>query len=64
MKIIKTRLRNKIEDEFLEDNFVYIERKIAKSFNSDLIFDDFVSLRPRRMQFKALCILYFPLLLY
>jgi hypothetical protein len=41
-----------MEDEFLEDNlFVYIEREIAKSFNSNLILDDFVSLRPRKMQF-------------
>jgi hypothetical protein len=52
MKIVKTRLRNKMEDEFLGDNLlIYIEREIAKSFNSDLILDDFVSLRPRRMQF-------------
>jgi hypothetical protein len=50
MKIIKTKLRNKMEDEFFEDNLlIYIEKKIAKSFNSELILDDFVSLRPRRM---------------
>jgi hypothetical protein len=52
MKIVKTRLRNKIEDEFLGDNLlVYIEREIAKNFDSELILDDFVSLRPCRMQF-------------
>jgi hypothetical protein len=52
MKIVKTRLRNKMEDEFLGDNLlIYIEREIAKSFDSELILDDFVSLRPRRMQF-------------
>jgi hypothetical protein len=52
MKIVKTRLHNKIEDEFLTDNLVvYIEREISKSFNLDLILDDFVSLRTRRMQF-------------
>jgi hypothetical protein len=52
MKIVKTRLRNKMDDEFLADNLVvYIEREISKSFNSDLILDDFVSLRARRMQF-------------
>jgi len=52
MKIVKIRLCNKMEDEFLADNFVvYIERKISESFNSDLILDNFVSLRARRMQF-------------
>jgi hypothetical protein len=52
MKIIKTRLRNRMEDKFLGDNLlVYIEREIVESFNSDLILDDFVSLRPCRMQF-------------
>jgi hypothetical protein len=43
---------NKMEDKFLGNNLlVYIERGIAKSFDSDLILDDFISLRPRRMQF-------------
>jgi hypothetical protein len=52
MKVIKTRLRNKIDDEFLANSLVvYIEREISESFNSDLILDDFVSLRTRRMQF-------------
>jgi hypothetical protein len=52
MKIIKTRLCNKMEDKFLADNLVVkIEREIFKSFNSDLILDDFVSLRSCRMQF-------------
>ena len=64
-KIVKTRLRNKMENKFLGDNIlIYIERKIVRSFDSDLILDDFVSLRPHRMQFYALCILYFLLLLY
>jgi hypothetical protein len=52
MKIVKTRLRNKMEDEFLANNLlVYIEREISESFNSDLILDDFVFLKSRRMQF-------------
>jgi hypothetical protein len=52
MKIVKTRLRNKMEDKFLADNLlVYIEREISESFNSDLILVDFVSLKSRRMQF-------------
>jgi hypothetical protein len=52
MKVIKTRLCNKMDDEFLANSLVvYIEREISESFNSDLILDDFVSLRTRRMQF-------------
>jgi hypothetical protein len=45
MKIVKTRLCNKMKDEFLGDNLlVYIEKEIIKSFDSDLILDDFVYL--------------------
>jgi hypothetical protein len=41
-----------MEDKFLGDNLlVYIEREIAKSFNSDLILNNFDSLRSRRIQF-------------
>jgi len=59
MKIVKTRLHNKMDDEFLADNLVvYIEREISESFNSDLILDDYVSLRERKMQFQTPCILY------
>jgi hypothetical protein len=46
MKVVKTRLRNKMDDEFLANSLaVYIEREIYESFNSDSILDDFVSLR-------------------
>jgi hypothetical protein len=41
-----------------------IERKIAKSFDLDLILDNSISLRLRKMQFLALCFLYFSLFLY
>jgi hypothetical protein len=52
MKVVKTRLRNKMEDEFLANNLIiYIEKEISESFSLDLILDDFVSLRSRRMQF-------------
>jgi len=38
MKIVKTRLRNKMEDEFLANSLVvYIEREIAENFNLDSI---------------------------
>jgi hypothetical protein len=42
MNIVKTRLRNKIEDEFLMDSLiVYIEREVAATINIDSIIDDF-----------------------
>nr|KYP45771.1 hypothetical protein KK1_032698 [Cajanus cajan] len=46
MKIIKTRLRNKMEADFLADSMiVYIERDIATSFSSDSIIEHFKSLK-------------------
>ena len=52
MKIVKIRLRNKMEDEFLSDNLVvYIEREIAENFTTDSILDDLRSLRERMLQF-------------
>jgi hypothetical protein len=42
MNIIKTRLRNKIEDEFLTDSLMlYIEKEITTTLSTDLIIDDF-----------------------
>ena len=38
-----------MEDEFLANSMViYIEREIAESFNSNLIIEDFKSLKERR----------------
>ncbi|CAJ2663894.1 unnamed protein product [Trifolium pratense] len=52
MKIIKTRLRNKMEGRFLADSMtVYIEREIGASISSDLIIDDFKALGTRRLLF-------------
>ncbi|KAG2707333.1 hypothetical protein I3760_05G144000 [Carya illinoinensis] len=52
MKIVKTRLHNKIEDEFLANNLVvYIKREIVKNFDLDSILDDFVCLKERKLQF-------------
>jgi len=49
MKIIKNRLRNKIDAEFLTSTMIiYIERDIATSFNSDSIIEDFKSLKECR----------------
>ena len=42
MKLVKTRLRNKMEDEFLVNSLVvHIERYTAKNFDSNSIIDDF-----------------------
>jgi hypothetical protein len=35
----------------VDNLLIYIEREISESFNSNLIFDDFVSLKSRQMQF-------------
>ena len=52
MKIVKTRLCNKMEDEFLSDNLVvYIEKEIAENFTTDSILNDFRSLKERMLQF-------------
>ncbi|KAG7994879.1 hypothetical protein I3843_01G080800 [Carya illinoinensis] len=52
MKIVKTGLRNKIEDEFLANNLVvYIEREIAKNFDLDSTLDNFVCLKELKLQF-------------
>ena len=51
MKIVKTRLHNKMEDEFLSDILaVYIEKEIAENFTTDSILDEFRSLKERKLQ--------------
>ena len=42
MNIIKNRLRNKMEDDFLMDSMIlYIEKEIAAKFGTESIIDDF-----------------------
>ncbi|XP_071933013.1 uncharacterized protein [Coffea arabica] len=54
MKIIKTNLQNKMEDNFLNDCLtVYIEKEVAKKFSSDSIIDEFSSMKERRAQFTS-----------
>ncbi|XP_004488955.2 uncharacterized protein [Cicer arietinum] len=49
MKIIKSRLRNKMEDDFLADTMtIYIEREIVASITSESIIDDFKLIKERR----------------
>ncbi|KAL6584269.1 hypothetical protein OROMI_003558 [Orobanche minor] len=51
MKIFKTRLRNKMADEFLANSLVvYIEKEIAEKFDSKSIIDEFKDLKGRRAQ--------------
>ena len=49
MKLLKTRLRNRMDDEFLADNMiVYIEKEIAWNFTIKMIIDEFYSMKNRR----------------
>jgi len=53
MKIVKTRLRNRMEDDFLTNYLiVYIEKEIAERFTIDMIIDDFYSMKEQRAQLK------------
>jgi hypothetical protein len=53
MKIVKTRLRNRMEDDFLANYLiVYIEKEIAERFIIDMIIDDFYFMKERRAQLK------------
>jgi len=53
MKIVKTRLRNRMEDDFLANYLiVYIKKEIAERFTIDMIIDDFYSMKERRAQLK------------
>jgi hypothetical protein len=48
MNIVKTRFRNKMEDDFLTESLIlYIEREIATTFSTDSIIDDFSNLKTR-----------------
>jgi hypothetical protein len=52
MNIIKTRLCNKIEDEFLTDSLMlYIEKEIAATLSTDSIIDDFRDMQAQRVAF-------------
>ena len=53
MNVIKTDLRNKMEDEFLSDTMMlFIERDIAATISTDSIIDDFEDLKRRRVPFS------------
>ncbi|XP_024318915.1 zinc finger MYM-type protein 1-like isoform X1 [Brachypodium distachyon] len=55
MKLIKTRLRNKMRDDFLRHYMiVYIGKELAKKVTSDKIIDLFDELGSRRVKFKLI----------
>ena len=52
MNIIKTRLCNKIEDEFLTDSLMlYIKKEIVATLSTNSIIDDFRDMQARRATF-------------
>ncbi|KAL4553962.1 hypothetical protein LXL04_039920 [Taraxacum kok-saghyz] len=51
MSLIKTRLRNKMEDEFLNDSLIlYFERELAEKISLETILEDFRKTRDRRVR--------------
>ncbi|XP_057488502.1 uncharacterized protein LOC130774472 [Actinidia eriantha] len=55
MNLVKTKLRNKIEDDFLANYLItYIEKEIAQDFDTDSIIDEFYCMKERRTQFPLL----------
>ncbi|KAH9697194.1 TTF-type domain-containing protein [Citrus sinensis] len=52
MRIVKTRLRNKMEDEFLTDSLImYIEWEIAEKLSIESIVNEFRDMKERRIPF-------------
>ena len=53
MNVIKTDIRNKMEDQFLLDTMMlFIERDIPATISMDSIIDDFKELKRRRVPFS------------
>ncbi|XP_050379600.1 uncharacterized protein LOC126796927 [Argentina anserina] len=53
MNIIKNKLRNKIEEEFLDDCIVlHIEKEFAGAVDNEVVIKDFEDLVPRRVKFS------------
>ncbi|KAK9698549.1 hypothetical protein RND81_08G112300 [Saponaria officinalis] len=55
MKLIKTALRKRMENDYLTYSLiVYVEKRIAKEFDIDSIIDEFASKKDRRSLLKIL----------
>jgi hypothetical protein len=53
MKIVKTKLCNRMKDDFLANYLiVYIVKEIAERFTIDMIIKDFYSMKKRQAQLK------------
>jgi hypothetical protein len=53
MKLVKTRLQSRMEDEFLRNCLItYIEKEIAIQFATDKLIDDFDAIQTRRVALK------------
>jgi hypothetical protein len=53
INIVKTRLHNRMKDDFLANYLiVYIEKEITERFTIDMIIDDFYYMKERRAQLK------------
>ena len=51
--LVKTNLRNKMENDFLTDSsMLYIEKDITLTFSLDSIVDDFENLKEHRVPFS------------
>jgi hypothetical protein len=52
MNIVKTRLRNKIENKFLNDSLIlYIKREIAQKFSTYSVINNFQSVKEHWVPF-------------
>ena len=53
MKVVRTNLWNKMENDFLMDSLMlYIEKDIVSTFSLDSIVDNFEDLKERRVPFS------------
>ena len=53
MKVVRTNLRNKMENDFLTDSLMlYIEKDMASTFSLHSIVDDFEDLKEHRVPFS------------
>lgn len=52
MKIVKTRLRSMMEEDFLSDCLqIYVKKEIGEKFNVDSLIDDFRDFKERQCAF-------------
>ncbi|KAF2289443.1 hypothetical protein GH714_036213 [Hevea brasiliensis] len=53
MSLVKTKLHNKMRDDFLANSLItYIEKEITDTFSIDSIIDEFYAMKERRVQLK------------